>query len=415
MDTEVLIVGGGLAGLSCATTLEDCGVRCLLLEASDAVGGRIRTDHVDGFLLDRGLQVFSTTYPEALRILDFTDLKLYHFSPGAVIRCHGEWHHMPDPFRHPFMGVRAAFTPIGTLSDKFRVLRLRHHAFSGTLSDLFQRPETSTLQHLKNFGFSTSMIERFFRPFLGGVFLDPDLKTSSRIAEFVLRMFASGDISLPAEGMRAIPRQLASHLSPGRIRTQARVTSIQPTSVTLESGESLSARAVVVATDGPAANRLLPGLDSPPSRCVTCLYYAASEPPFPGPFLLLNGEGDGPINNLCVLTQIAPTYTTTNTELISVSVAHQTEHSEEDLAIRVRQQLRKWFGSQIEDWQFLRAYTIKAAQPVQVPPWPNPFSRQLQIQDVVFVCGDFCATGTIDGALLSGRRTAEDLRAWLEA
>lgn len=415
MDTDVLIIGGGLAGLSCATTLEGHGVDCLLLEASDAVGGRVRTDHVDGFLLDRGFQVFSTAYPEARRILNYTALKLHHFSPGAVIRCHGEWHHMPDPFRHPFMGLQAVFTPIGTLSDKFRVLSLRHRALSGTLNDLFQRPEASTLQHLKNFGFSASMIDRFFRPFLGGVFLDPELSTSSRMAEFALRMFASGDISLPADGMGAIPRQFASQLSPGRIRTQARVTSIQPTSVTLESGESLSARAVVVATDGPAANRLLPGLDPIPSRRVTCLYYAASEPPFPGPFLLLNGEGAGPINNLCVLTQISPTYTTTNNQLISVSVVQQAEPSEEDLAIQVRQQLRKWFGSQTEDWQFLRAYTIKAAQPVQVPPCPNPFSRQVQIQDGVFVCGDFCTTGTIDGALLSGRRTAEDLRTWLEA
>lgn len=191
MNTDVLIIGGGLAGLSCAKTLQDAGVACLLLEASEAVGGRIRTDHVDGFFLDRGFQVFSTGYPEARRMLDYAALKLHNFFPGAVIRFHGKWHRMPDPFRHPFTGFQALFTPIGTLSDKLRVVKLRHRALSGTLNDLFHRLETSTLQHLKNVGFSSSMIERFFRPFLGGVFLDQELNTSSRMAEFVLRMFAS--------------------------------------------------------------------------------------------------------------------------------------------------------------------------------------------------------------------------------
>ncbi|WP_342349454.1 NAD(P)/FAD-dependent oxidoreductase [uncultured Nitrospira sp.] len=415
MNADVLIIGAGLAGLSCAKTLADYGIDFLVLEASDAVGGRIRTDHVDGFLLDRGFQVFSTAYPEAKKILDYPALELHHFFPGAVIRCLEEWHRMPDPFRHPFQGLQTLFNPIGTLSDKIRVATLRHRACSGTLTVLFQRPETSTLQLLKNSGFSPFMTERFFRPFLSGVFLDPELQTSSRMAEFALRMFASGDISLPACGMEAIPRQLASHLSVERIRTQARVTSIQKTSVTLEAGETLSARAIVLATDGPAATRLVPGLNPAPYRRVTCLYYGASEPPFSGPYLLLNGEESGPINNLCVLTQIATTYSTTNKQLISVSVLNNTDLSEEDLTTRVRQQLRQWFGSQVEDWQPIRAYHITAAQPVQVPPFPDPFTRQTHVLDGVFACGDFCATGTIDGALFSGRRAAEDIRKWLEA
>ncbi|MEO6202994.1 MAG: NAD(P)/FAD-dependent oxidoreductase [Nitrospirales bacterium] len=415
MNADVLIIGAGLAGLSCAKALADYGIDFLLLEASEDAGGRIRTDHVNGFLLDRGFQVFSTAYPEAKHILDYSALELHHFFPGAVIRCLGEWHRMSDPFRHPFQSLQSLFTPIGSLSDKIRVATFRHRARSGNLNDLFQRPETSTLQHLKDFGFSSLMIERFFRPFLGGVFLDPELQTSSRMGEFALRMFASGDISLPAWGMGAIPRQLVSRLPAGRIRTQARVASIQKTGVTLESGEALSARAIVLATDGLAARRLVPDLKSSPYRRVTCLYYGAPEPPFSGPFLLLNGEGAGPINNLCVLTQIVPTYSTTNKQLISVSVLNHADPSTGDLAIRVCQQLREWFGSQVEDWQPIRTYHITAAQPVQVPPFPNPFSRQTHVQDGVFACGDFCATGTIDGALFSGRRAAEDIRKWLEA
>jgi phytoene dehydrogenase-like protein len=415
MNADVLITGAGLAGLSCAKTLADHGIDFLLLEASEEVGGRIRTDQVDGFLLDRGFQVFSTAYPEAKRMLDYPSLELHHFFPGAVIRCLGKWHRMPDPFRHPLQSIYALFNPIGTLSDKIRMATFRHLARSGNLNDLFQRPETTTFQHLKNFGFSSSKVERFFRPFLGGVFLDPELQTSSRMAEFLFRMFSSGNISLPAKGMGAIPRQLVSRLPAGRIRTQARVTSIQKTSVTLESGEVLSARAIVLATDGPAATRLVPGLQSSPYRRVTCFYYAAHEPPFSGPFLLLNGEGAGPINNLCVLTQIAPTYSTTKSHLISVSVLNHDDSSKKDLATGVRQQLREWFGSPVEDWQPIRTYHITAAQPVQVPPFPNPFTRQTPVQDGVFVCGYFNATGTIDGALFSGRRAAEEIRKWLEA
>ncbi len=415
MNADVLIIGAGLAGLSCAKTLADHGIDFLLLEAAAEVGGRIGSDHLDGFILDRGFQVLSTAYPEAKRLLDYPSLELHHFFPGAVIRCLGKWHRMPDPYRHPFQSLQALFTPIGTLSDKIRMAAFRHRARSGNLNDLFQRPETTTFQHLKNVGFSSSMIERFFRPFLGGVFLDPELQTSSRMTEFVFRMFASGDISLPARGMGAIPRQLMSGLPAERIRTQTRVVSIQKTSVTLQSGESLSARAIVLATDGPAATRLVPGLKTSPYHRVTCLYYGAPEPPFSGPFLLLNGEGTGPINNLCVLTQIVPTYSRTKNQLISVSVLNHADPSKEDLATRVRQQLREWFGSSVEDWQPIRAYHITAAQPVQVPPFPNPFSRQTHVQNGVFVCGDCCATGTIDGALLSGRRAAEDIRKWLEA
>ncbi|UCH91541.1 MAG: FAD-dependent oxidoreductase, partial [Nitrospirota bacterium] len=302
MNEDVLIIGAGLAGLSCARELEKDGISYLLLEASDAVGGRVRTDHVKGFLLDRGFQVFSTAYPEAKRMLDYQALKLQHFSPGAIIRFGGKWHRMLDPFRQPFSALQSLLIPIGTFSDKLRVARFRHKALSGSIPDVFTRPETSTLQYLKNWGFSASMIEGFFRPFLGGVFLDAELKTSSRMAEFIFRIFASGNISLPAEGMGAISQQLGSLLPKKKIRTQARVTSIHKSTVTLESGESLSAQGIVVATEGPTTGELLPSLTPPPYRRVANLYFAAPEPPFTGPYLLLNGEGVGPINNLCILS-----------------------------------------------------------------------------------------------------------------
>ncbi len=414
MNSDVLIIGAGLAGLSCARTLESCGISYLLLEASDTVGGRVRTDHVNGFLLDRGFQVFSTAYPEANRILDYPSLKLNHFAPGAVIRLKGKWHRILDPFRRPFSAIQTLLSPIGTISDKFLMAKFRHWALSDTISELFSRQERSTLHYLQDLGFSANMINRFFRPFLGGVFLDSELNTSSRMAEFIFRMFASGSTSLPAEGMGAIPQQICSFLPPKKIRTQAKVTSIHDTTVTLESGESLSPHAIVMATEGTAAKQLIPSLKPPPYHSVTCLYFAAPEPPFVGPYLLLNGEGVGPINNLCVLSQVAPTYSPTTQELLSVSVLNPKDQSEPTLEAQVRSQLLKWFGTQAKDWQHLHTSTIRAAQPRQVVPFPNPQAFQPHLQNGMFVCGDYCTTGTIDGALFSGHRTAENVRDWLE-
>ncbi len=414
MPTDVLIIGAGLAGLSCAAALERFGISYLVLEASDTVGGRVRTHHMNGFLLDHGFQVFSTAYPEAQQLLDYPALNLHHFTPGAVIRFGGKWHRMMDPFRHPVAAIQGLLNPIGTFSDKFLVAKFRHRALSSTIPEVFSRQETSTLHYLQDFGFSSSMIEQFFRPFLGGVFLDPELKTSSRMAEFIFRMFASGKTSLPAEGMGAISQQLSSRLPPEKIRTQTRVASIHKSTVTLESGESLSAQGVVVATEGPVTGELIPSLTPPPYRHATTLYFAVPETPFKGPYLLLNGEGVGPINNLCVLSQVAPTYSQNNQELLSVSVLIPAGQSKSSLVSQVRRQLQDWFGPQAKDWQHLHTSTITAAQPKQIVPFPNPYAFQTHIQKGIFVCGDYCATGTIDGALFSGRRAAEEIHEWLE-
>ena len=414
MNKDVIIIGGGLAGLSCAITLEKKGISYLLLEASDEIGGRVRTDQASGFLLDRGFQVFSTAYPEAKRLLDYAALNLHHFSPGAVIRFGGKWHRLLDPFRHPFTAIQTLVTPIGTCSDKIRVARFRHRVLSGTIRELFNRPETSTLKHLQKFGFSRPMIDRFFRPFLAGIFLDPELQTSSRMTEFIFRMFASGHSSLPAKGMGAIPQQLRSYLSPNTMQTQVRVTSIHKTTVKVESGETFSARAIVVATDGPSAAQLIPSLTPTPYRSVTSLYFATPEPPYRGPYLLLNGEGVGPINNLCVVSQVAPSYSKISRQLVSIAVVHDTPQSQNHLKSQVQNQLQEWFGVQARDWEHIRTSTIKAAQPRQAVPCPTPLSFQPHIGNGVFICGDFCTTGTIDGALFSGRRAAEEVLIWLE-
>lgn len=418
MTQRVIIVGAGLAGLCCARELHAQGVPFLLLEASDGVGGRVRTDFVEGFRLDRGFQVLLTSYPEARRVLDYDALRLCPFEPGALVRFEGDFHQVTDPWRRPTTALASLFSPIGSLVDKLRVGQLRARSLQGSVADQFNDNDTTTQQALQQAGFSTAMIERFFRPFLGGIFLESQLDTSSNFFHFVFRMFSTGSACLPAEGMEAIPRQLAAALPAGSIRLGARVAKVEANSVTLEDGEQLEASAVVVAVEGPAAAQLLNGdggdndgkAIATAGKGVTNLYYAAAEAPITDPLLLLNGDGEGPINNVCVPTVIAPAYGPPDQSLISVSVLG-VNHDLTQLEAAVHQQLSDWFGAEVVGWRHLRTYEIPYALPRQEPSALAQPERPVRWQPGIYVCGDHRDTGSIQGAMVSGRRAATALMA----
>ncbi len=406
-NPDVLIAGGGLAGLCCALHLHRRGLRPVILEASDDVGGRVRTDEVDGFRLDRGFQVLLTAYPESRALLDYGKLDLRPFYPGALVRFGGRFYRMPDPARRPLEAFGAVLSPVGTVRDKLRVGSLRRHLQMNSLKDLFAQPEKTTLGFLREEGFSSSIIDRFFRPFFGGVFLDPGLATSSRMFTFLFRMFSEGDTAVPATGMGEIPRQLASALPEEAIRTNARVVSAEPGQVRLESGETLEAQAIVLAVEGPEAARLRPEIAPPASRAATCLYFAADRPPVREPILILNGEGHGPINNLHRATALSPALAPPGKELISATVLGLPEQDDSSLEFAVRNQLDGWFGPEVRSWQLLRVYRIAHAQPDQAPPALEPPQRPIRIHPGLYVCGDHRDTASIHGAMVSGRRAAE--------
>ncbi len=406
MKPDVVIVGAGLAGLCCARELVQRGVGCVLLEASDGVGGRMRTDLVDGFRLDRGFQVFLTSYPEAQRILDFNKLQLRPFLPGALVRYHGRFHELTDPWRRPFAAIRSVWSPIGSLADKLRIASLRHQSLRGTSEERFQDPEITSLELLQRCGFSESMIDRFLKPFFGGIFLDPRLQTSSRMLHFVFRMLSTGVGCLPAEGMEAIPRQLASSLPPGCIRTFAKVAQVRPGMVRLTNGEEINAKAVVVATEGPAAAALLGGAIPTSGQGVTCLYFSAQRPPIVKPILVLNGDSRGPINNLCVPTSAAVSYGPPDRSLISVTTL-QIANDPEKLRAEVVEQLGEWFGATVADWNHLKTYSIDYALPSQLPPALSIPQRPVEWQPGIYLCGDHRDNASIQGAMISGRRAAE--------
>lgn len=411
-DFDTIVIGGGLAGLSCAQSVINSGLSCQLLEASDDVGGRVRTDKVEGYLLDRGFQVLLTAYPDAQAVLDYDSLQLCKFEAGALVRFENRFHRFADPWRQPKHLLATAISPVATFTDKLRIAKFRRDTTRDQLQDIYVRPEQTTIDLLRSRGFSEKIVGRFFRPFFGGVMLDRDLETSSRMCEFVFRMFSLGDTTLPAQGMGEIPRQMANRLPPEAVQLNSPVASIEGQTVLLDSGTKLTARSIVVATAEPAARKLLGDTRPAVGRQVTNLYFGADEPPVQDPVLMLNGTGEGPINNLCVPSQVSPNYAPTGKSLISVTVLE--EHADQDQLLRqVKQQLETWFGSQVSSWHHLRNYLIPYALPIQIPAALEPVAKPCRVRARVFVCGDHCDTASINGAMVSGLRAAEGVLAVL--
>lgn len=400
-ERNAIIAGAGLAGLSCAVRLHESGVPVEVFEASDGVGGRVRTDSVDGFLLDRGFQVFLDAYREAGEFLDLEALDLRQFEPGAFVWKNGKLRTVMDVFRRPLSLIPSALAPVGSVADKLRIARLRHRLLRKSIAEIWAGPDRSTVDYLRETGFSERMIDDFFRGFYGGIFLEDRLVTSSRIFEFTYKMFSEGCATLPASGMRSIPDQLATRLPAGSIHLNCPVRAIEGTTVRLDH-DILSASHVIVATDGSGASRLVPGIKEPDWNSTSCLYFSAARPPVSKPMIVLKGDRPGLINNLSVPSLVSPGYAPEGRSLISVSVLGD-QRDTPRLAEQVRRELVEWFGEQADRWDHLRTQHIRRALPVGPPGNDSPIPRT----GPVHVCGDHIASGSIEGAIRSGLRIAE--------
>ncbi|MFE9835556.1 NAD(P)/FAD-dependent oxidoreductase [Streptomyces sp. NPDC005551] len=399
---DVLVVGAGLAGLACARDLADAGLDVRLLEASDAVGGRMRTDRVDGFVVDRGFQVFNTSYPQARRRLLLRDLRLRPFTPGVLIHTEEGDLRFSDPSRTP---RRAKDLLPGRLAGTRDLLALGALSARDMLAPvrLLKRGEDRTTRTaLAAAGFSEDFVERFFRPFLSGVFLEDELETSSRVFHLVWRSMLRGTLCLPAEGIGAVPAQLADALPSGTVRLESPVDRLTGDGVALSAGGELAARAVVVATGPGPAVGLLPELDMPPYRTVTTYYHAAERAPLAEPTLLTDTRRR--FLNTCVLSEVVPGHAPPGSSLVATSVLGENGEGRE---AGVREALAEAYGTETGGWQLLTVRTVPDALPAMPP--PQPLSRRAFVAPGRYVCGDHRATGSVQGALASGARAAREV------
>ena len=403
-----------MAGLACANYLHRAGRSVLVLEAADAVGGRVRTDLTsDGFRLDRGFQVLLTRYPEVERLIDYGALNLQAFRSGAVIRLpDGQETTLQNPLQQPTAAFSALTSRIGTLPDKLRILSLVQHVRRYSSGQLLSRNSTnaeSTLDFLRRYGWSEQIINNFFRPFFGGVFLDRSLSTAANFFEFVFKQFVEGEAVVPALGMQQIPEQLATRLPAGAVRLHAPVAAIEGSTVRLENGEILKAAAVVVAVDGEAAARLLPAAEAPTAlrwRRTTCTYFAApAAPARPDKLLRLNASPTGLAHNVAFPSDVAPAYAPAGQRLVSVSTHGEHGLAADALTTRLRQELAAWFGPEAASWRHLRTYEI----PYALPEYPagQPVRQSLKLSPHLYRCGDYAAYPSLNAALASGREVAE--------
>jgi phytoene dehydrogenase-like protein len=392
---EVVVVGAGLAGLSAATRLADAGRDVHLVDAAGHAGGRLATERVDGFLVDRGFQVLNTGYPRVAD-LDLPALDLGWFWTGAIVRVDGRAHRVVDPRRHPSAALDTLRAPIGALPRKAAIGAFSARAGYEPVSRLLAARERTAEEALRAAGVGDQALERFFRPFLAGVLLESDLATSSRYLDLVWRSFVRGRVGLPAAGMQSVGEQLAARLGPDRVHLRTRVTEMQGRSVRTATGTT-TADAVVVATDPDTAASLLPGIEASAPRQVTTHLHVLPASPWSDPLIVL-GEPGGRVVNTAVVSYAQPAYSPDGRALVASSTLAVTAERE------VREEVARAHGVSTADLEHLTSVTVTGAQPAAVPPLQH--RRPVDLGDGVFVCGDHRDTPSIQGAMASGARAA---------
>lgn len=402
-EEKIYIVGAGIAGLIAALELERAGFYPIILEASDRVGGRMATDEVDGFLLDRGFQVLNTAYPEAKKYLDFQALNLKTFDPGAIIFGEKETFIISDPLRNPLKMVAMAFSKVGSLVDKFKLLRLSSRLKKKSNEDIFSSESIPTLQYLKSYGFSDRILENFFIPFFQGIFLEKQLNTSSRMFEFIFKMFSLGQAAVPEKGMGQIPEMLRSQLSQTQIYFNQPVKEVRGNVILLKNGDQLEADRILLATQPDQVMKQLQGQYAKP-RSVRNVYFSLQKSFMARPIIGLI-PGDRLINSMVFMDDVSKAYSPEDRSLLSVTVL-ESELSDDELISQVQEELFKITGIGAEFFQWIRSYTISHALPyVDDVAYSIPYSA-CRITDQVYLAGDYLLHGSINAAMTAGRIAA---------
>ena len=424
---NVVIIGGGVAGLCAAIHCERRGLDWTLLEASDRLGGRVGSRMIDGCRIDRGFAVLLTAYPELCGMIDLEQLDLRTFQSGARIQRAGAFIRVANPLRHPIRGLISALTGAIGVIDAFRILPIAMRAaFGRSVIDPDASHGFSARDLLRQIKVSEQLIDQFFRPFFGGIFLDGSLGADAAAFEFRLAMFARGTAALPREGMGAIAQQLIAQIPNQRIRMATAVREINRIgedatstrwSVTTNVGQIYDASAIIIALDADGARSLLPSLPSRAWCSTTAITWRVESEKLPSalrePILLLDGDGNGPVNHLCSPTSVVAAYAPQGTSLISGNVIDPValKLSDGELERSARAQMAKWFSAEAtRGWKIVCIERIQHALPRQ---HPQDFAARPKMEqgDGLFLAGDHVTDGSINGAMRSGRIAADAVSA----
>ncbi len=416
-EEPTIVVGAGLAGLVCARALADAGAPVRVLEAGE-IGGRVRSATRDGYRLDRGFQVLFTGYPGARRWLDFARLDLRAFDPGAAIRHRGGWAILGDPRRDRGAFAPSLLTDVVPFPDKVRTLllsaRLASRDWDGVRA--IEGRDRSTLAYLSACGFSPAYIDRFVRPFYGGIYLDRALATSTRVFSFTFQMLALGETVVPAAGMGAITRQLADGLAAATIRTETSVRALlregeRVVGVRTDAGEVRAPR-VVVATDCHAAAALT-GLELPhDGLATTVVYFGSARALVAHKKILLNPAPDAFINNAVQISNIAPEYAPPGRHLLSCTVLGDPDLDDDTVIARCREELAEWFGPERAAPSHLAALDVirvPFAQFAQPPGVHDDLPRNRTAVPGLYLAGEYTEDSSINGAIRSGEAAAGEV------
>lgn len=404
-----------MAGLACAAVLVQQNQPVLLLEASDRVGGRVRTDIVDGYRIDRGFQVLPEAYPAVTQVVAIDELDPRRFDAGAIVWDGTRQHRLESPFQHPRRLPGVVGSGAIPLTDKLALARLAAHCRmasweSAAAASVTREGTQSALRLFEDRGFSSRFVTRLAKPFWGGITLDPTLALSAGPVLYTLKMFTQGAAVLPAAGMQALPDAIAGRFPEGTVRTQTAVDAIvtadgRATGV-VAGGETIAASAVVVAADAPAA-RALTGIDAIPVEGLGCttVYLAGSRDPGIGPTLLLNGSGFGGVNHIAPLSSVAPSYAPVGRHLIAAVVLDTPEQrgrSPEATVQAARVGAARMLGQALEDWEPVATVTVPFAQFRQPPGFVAHLPRNRTGTIGLYLAGEYTVDSSINGAMRSG-------------
>ena len=401
-EYKIHIIGAGVSGLIAAQVLENHGYFPLIIESSDRVGGRVKTDVVNGYQLDRGFQVLLTGYPAAKKYLNYEALELQNFLPGAAIFNNGKQSTLGDPLRSPSLLLPTLFSGIGNFADKFKILKLNVQLKELSVTEIFEKPETSTHQYLQEYGFSAEIIANFFTPFFSGIFLEPHLETSSRMFEFVCKMFGEGDAALPKSGIEAIPLQLKSNLKQTTFLFNTKVASVQENAIILEDSTTLYSDFTIIATE---ANQMVPNLKNQQLEWKSCetLYFETISKKIDKPIIGLISNENAVVNNIFYHNSIGTT-TKGKNELLSVTVVKKHGLTDLELQNRVATELESHCN--ISDVKFLKQYSISKALPKLTNLQYVMSPSETRLTNSIFLAGDVQLNSSLNAAILAGERAA---------